>query len=217
MKANSNLAILDLLARQGCGFDIVSGGELARALAVGADPQRIVFSGVGKTRGEIDAALAAGIRCFNVESEAGTRTDRGRGDGARWPRTRVGPRQSRRRSADASVHLDRAEEQQVRRRLCRHAGACISAPRARPHLQVVGIDCHIGSQITELAPYLDAADRILDLVQALRVGRHRIAAHRLRWRPRHPAIGTRRPPTAGERDPWSPAARRCARPRRQDA
>jgi diaminopimelate decarboxylase len=166
MKANSNLAILDLLARNGSGFDIVSGGELVRVLAVGADPRRIVFSGVGKTRSEIDAALAAGILCFNAESEpeldlieqvAASR-------GTRAPISlRINPDVDPQTHPYISTGLKNnkfgvayADARALYRRAARSA-----------HLNVVGIDCHIGSQITELAPYLDAADRILDLVQAL--------------------------------------------------
>jgi diaminopimelate decarboxylase len=166
MKANSNLAILDLLAREGCGFDIVSGGELARALAVGADPQRIVFSGVGKTRGEIDAALAARIRCFNVESEPELELIEAvaMARGGRAPvSVRVNPDVDPQTHPYISTGLKNnkfgvayADTRSLYQRAARSA-----------HLQVVGIDCHIGSQITELAPYLDAADRILDLVQAL--------------------------------------------------
>ena len=166
MKANSNLAILDLLAREGCGFDIVSGGELARALAVGADPQRIVFSGVGKTRGEIDAALGAGIRCFNVESEPELELIEAvaMARGGRAPvSVRVNPDVDPQTHPYISTGLKNnkfgvayADTRSLYQRAARSA-----------HLQVVGIDCHIGSQITELAPYLDAADRILDLVQAL--------------------------------------------------
>ena len=166
MKANSNLAILDLLAREGCGFDIVSGGELARALAVGADPQRIVFSGVGKTRGEIDAALAARIRCFNVESEPELELIEAvaMARGGRAPvSVRVNPDVDPQTHPYISTGLKNnkfgvayADTRSLYQRAARSA-----------HLQVVGIDCHIGSQITELAPYLDAADRILDLAQAL--------------------------------------------------
>ncbi len=166
MKANSNLAILDLLARNGCGFDIVSGGELARVLAAGGDPRRIVFSGVGKTRSEIDAALAAGILCFNVESEPELELIEqvAAARGARAPvSVRVNP------DVDPQTHpyistglknnkfgVPYGDTRALYRRAARSS-----------HLQVVGIDCHIGSQITELAPYLDAADRILDLVQTL--------------------------------------------------
>ena len=166
MKANSNLAILDLLARQGCGFDIVSGGELARVLAAGGDPRRIVFSGVGKTRAEIDAALAAGILCFNVESEPELELIE-RVAAARGARAAISVRVNP--DVDPQTHpyistglknnkfgVAYADTRALYQRAARSA-----------HLQVVGIDCHIGSQITELAPYLDAADRILDLVQVL--------------------------------------------------
>ena len=116
MKANSTLAVLQSFARAGCGFDIVSGGELARVLAAGGDPRTIVFSGVGKTRAEMRRALEADVLCFNVESEGeldvlSTVAGRGRTHAPDQP-----ARQSRRRCRDAPLHLDRAEGQQVRHR-----------------------------------------------------------------------------------------------------
>ena len=166
MKANSNLAVLQTFAEAGCGFDIVSGGELARVLAAGGDPARVVFSGVGKTRAEMRQALRAGVRCFNVESV--DELDHLNGEalalGRRAPVSlRVNP------DVDAGTHpyistglkdnkFGIAHEQALA--AYRHAASL-------PGLQVVGIDCHIGSQITQLEPFLDALDRVLDLVEAV--------------------------------------------------
>ncbi|MFD1712035.1 diaminopimelate decarboxylase [Ottowia sp. GY511] len=163
MKANSTLAILKLLADQGCGFDIVSGGELERALAVGADPAKIIFSGIGKARAEMARALQVGIGCFNVESlaELDVLSDVATGLGRRAPISiRVNPNVDPKTHPYISTGLKGnkfgiAHEQALA--AYRHAAAL-------PGLQVVGIDCHIGSQITEPAPYLEAMDRILDLV-----------------------------------------------------
>ena len=166
MKANSSLAVLQVFAQAGCGFDIVSGGELERVLAVGADPDKIIFSGVGKTRAEMTHALKVGIGCFNVESaaELGVLNDVARGMGLRAPVSiRVNP------NVDAKTHpyistglkgnkFGIAHEEVLA--LYRYAAN-------QPGLRVVGIDCHIGSQITETSPYLDAMDRILDLVDAI--------------------------------------------------
>ena len=166
MKANSNLGVLDLLARAGSGFDIVSGGELARALAVGADPGRIVFSGVGKSEADMHAALVAGIACFNVESapELDTLDRVARGLGRRAPVSfRINPDVDPRthpyistglRSNKFGVSAGQAEE------LYREAAT-------RDGIAVTGIDCHIGSQITTIAPYIEAAERVLDLVDRL--------------------------------------------------
>ena len=166
MKANSNLALLELLARAGSGFDIVSGGELARALAVGAAPGRIVFSGVGKSAAEIEAALDAGIACFNVESapELERISAIARRRGQRAPVSlRINPDVDARTHPYISTGLKSnkfgiAADDALP--LYRHAAAL-------PGIEVAGIDCHIGSQITTVEPYLDAAERILDLVDAL--------------------------------------------------
>lgn len=163
MKANSTLAILKLLADKGCGFDIVSGGELERALAVGADPAKIIFSGIGKTRAEMARALEIGIGCFNVESlsELDVLSDVAAGLGRRAPISiRVNPNVDPKTHPYISTGLKGnkfgiAHEQAL---------AAYQHAAALPGLQVVGIDCHIGSQITEPAPYLEAMDRILDLV-----------------------------------------------------
>ena len=166
MKANSTLALLQTLVRAGCGLDIVSGGELERALAVGVAPAKIIFSGVGKTRQEMRRALAVGIGCFNVEStaELDVLNAVAQETGQRAPVSiRVNP------NVDAKTHpyistglkgnkFGIAQEDVVA--TYQHAAACSG-------LHVVGIDCHIGSQITETGPYLDAMDRVLDLVQAV--------------------------------------------------
>ena len=166
VKANANLAVIDLFRRLGAGFDIVSGGELERVLASGAAPDRIVFSGVGKTRAEIRRALEVGVRCFNVESEAELeRINQLAGEiGRRAPISlRVNP------DVDASTHpyistgLKRNKFGIAHDRalaVYRHAASL-------PHLRIVGIDCHIGSQITEISPFLAALDKLLELVNQL--------------------------------------------------
>jgi diaminopimelate decarboxylase len=166
MKANSNLAVLQTFAQAGCGFDIVSGGELARVLAAGADPARVVFSGVGKTRAEMRAALRVGVKCFNVESTAELQVldAVARGEGRRAPVSlRVNP------DVDAGTHPYISTGLKANKFGIAH-GEALAAYRlaaSLPGLEVVGIDCHIGSQITEVAPYLDALDRVLDLVEAV--------------------------------------------------
>jgi len=163
MKANSSLAILQVFADAGCGFDIVSGGELARVLAAGGDPAKVIFSGVGKTRAEMKQALQVGIGCFNVESEAelDVLSDVAVGLGKLAPVSlRVNPNVDPKTHPYISTGLKGnkfgiAHEDALR--AYRHAASL-------PGLKVVGIDCHIGSQITDSTPYLDAMDRVLDLV-----------------------------------------------------
>ncbi len=166
MKANSSLAILQVFAQAGCGFDIVSAGELARALAAGADPQTIIFSGVGKTRAEMWAALSAGIGCFNVESvaELDVLNDVALSFGERAPISlRVNP------DVDPKTHPYISTGLKGNKFGIAHDEVIDTYKKAAsyPGLRVVGIDCHIGSQITDSAPYLDAADRMLDLVDAI--------------------------------------------------
>jgi len=166
MKANSSLAVLQVFANAGCGFDIVSGGELARVLAAGGDPAKIVFSGVGKTAAEMRQALAAGVRCFNVESESELErlSAQAVALGRRAPVSlRVNP------DVDAGTHPYISTGLKGNKFGIAHERALDAYRRAAslPGLQVVGIDCHIGSQITEVAPYLDALDRVLDLVEAV--------------------------------------------------
>jgi len=166
MKANSNLAVLDVFAKLGSGFDIVSGGELARALAAGADPRKIVFSGVGKSEPEIRAALTAGILCFNVESAAElARLARIADDlKVRAPVSlRVNP------DVDARTHPYISTGLKENKFGVAYADALglYRDASASPHLDVAGLDFHIGSQLTEVAPFVDALDRVLDLVDAL--------------------------------------------------
>ncbi|MCC6867252.1 MAG: diaminopimelate decarboxylase [Burkholderiales bacterium] len=167
MKANSNLAVLDLFARLGCGFDIVSGGELARVLAAGGDPAKVVYSGVGKTEAEMEQALAAGIHCFNVESAAELdRLDAVAGRvGTRAPVSlRVNP------EVDPHTHPYIATGLKESKFGIPYGDALALYRRAASlrHVEIRGVDMHIGSQITELEPYRDAATRILELVDALR-------------------------------------------------
>ncbi len=166
MKANSNLAVLNEFKNLGSGFDIVSGGELARVLAVGADPAKVVFSGVGKQVWEMKAALEAGVKCFNVESEAElTRlSEVAQAMGKVAPVSlRVNP------DVDAKTHpyistglkenkFGIAIEKAVQ--VYQHAATL-------PGLNIVGLDCHIGSQITEVSPYLDALDKLIALIKTL--------------------------------------------------
>lgn len=176
MKANSTLAVLQTFVEAGCGFDIVSGGELERALAAGADPARIVFSGVGKTRAEMAQALEAGVLCFNVESEAeldvlsAVATQVGRS--ARIS-LRVNP------DVDAGTHPYISTGLKANKFGVAHQRAVevYRQAAALPGIEVTGIDCHIGSQITEIGPYLDALDRVLDLVEA--VESHGLRLHHL--------------------------------------
>jgi diaminopimelate decarboxylase len=166
MKANPNLAVLSVLARLGAGFDIVSGGELARVLAAGGAADKVVFSGVGKSEAEIEQALSVDILCFNVESAA----ELGRIDAVArrlGRRARISLRVNP--DVDAGTHPYIAtglKDNKFGIGIDETLPLYRDAAR-RPGLEVVGIDCHIGSQITELAPYLDAADRLLDVVKAL--------------------------------------------------
>lgn len=166
VKANSNLAVLNVLSRLGAGFDIVSVGELERVLRAGAKPERIVFSGVGKQPAEIRRALEVGILCFNVESEAELeRVNQVAGECGKTAEIsfRVNP------DVDAGTHpyistglkenkfgIAIAEA----KRIYQHAASL-------PHIKVVGMDCHIGSQLTELAPFMDALERLLGLIDEL--------------------------------------------------
>ena len=166
VKANSNLAVLDVFARLGSGFDIVSGGELARVIAAGGDPGKVVFSGVGKTNEEIAAALRAGILCFNIESANElTRVDRIAGElGLTAPISlRVNP------DVDAGTHPYIATGLKQNKFGVAYADAPALYARARelPNLRVEGVDCHIGSQLTDLAPIAEALEKIADLVQRL--------------------------------------------------
>ena len=166
MKANSSLAVLQTFAAAGCGFDIVSGGELERVLAIGADPAKVVFSGVGKTRAEMLRALQAGVKCFNVESTAElellSTVATQAGLHARIS-LRINP------DVDPKTHPYISTGLKASKFGIAHRDAVAAYRRAAdlPGLEVIGIDFHIGSQITEASPYLDALDRLLDLVEAV--------------------------------------------------
>jgi diaminopimelate decarboxylase len=166
VKANSNLGVLSLLARLGCGFDIVSGGELERVLRAGGDPSKVVFSGVGKSEDEIRRALEVGIYCFNVESE--TELVRlnaiAASNGQRAPTAlRVNP------DVDPNTHpyIATGLRQSKFGIPIKHAAALYAEACGLSHIEVAGIACHIGSQLVELAPFLDALDRVIALVENL--------------------------------------------------
>src|SRR2546423_3591994 len=173
VKANGNLALLRLLAAEGAGFDIVSGGELFRVLKAGGDPAKVVFSGVEKTAEEVTYALDSGIHSFNCESEAELALIDSlaarRGTKARFA-LRVNP------DVDAATHpyiatglrdhkfgIDMSEVEGVYERA-----------RAFPHLAASGVSCHIGSQLLDAAPILEAVDRVLSLIERLRARGHAI-------------------------------------------
>lgn len=167
VKANSNLAVLNVLARQGAGFDIVSGGELERVLRAGGDPAKVVFSGVGKLPEEMARALEVGVRCFNVESEAELRAlnDVAAAHGVVAPISlRVNP------DVDAQTHpyistglKENKFGIDIERALQVYRDAA-----SMKNLHIAGIDCHIGSQLTQLTPFLDALDRVLAQIDALK-------------------------------------------------
>jgi diaminopimelate decarboxylase len=166
VKANSSLAVLNVLARLGSGFDIVSAGELERVLRAGGDPARVVFSGVGKRADEMRRALEAGIRCFNVESEAELLRLNGVAGEAGIPAPvsiRVNP------DVDARTHpyISTGLKENKFGVDIREAPALYRMAAELPHLRVVGVDCHIGSQLVELSPFMDALKRVLDLAHGL--------------------------------------------------
>jgi diaminopimelate decarboxylase len=167
VKANSNLAVLRVFAREGCGFDIVSGGELYRARRAGADPRRIVFSGIGKTRDEMAYALREGILAFNVESA-------GELDLLDHVAAEVG------RKAPVSLRVNPDVDPKTHPYIStgmkkskfgidfRLAAEQYERARSLPHLEVVGVDCHIGSQLTDVSPFCDALGRVRGLILELR-------------------------------------------------
>ena len=167
VKANSSLAVLNLLARLGSGFDIVSGGELARVLAAGGDPRKVVFSGVGKSGEEMRQALAAGILCFNVESadelERLERVAAAAGKTAAVS-LRVNP------DVDPRTHpyIATGLKENKFGIAWQDAPGLYRRARELKHLTVAGIGCHIGSQLTDLAPFTAALDRVLELADQLR-------------------------------------------------
>ncbi len=166
MKANSSLGVLQVFAKAGCGFDIVSGGELERVVAAGGDAAKVIFSGVGKTRAEMAQALRAGIGCFNVESESelDVLSTVALGMGLTAPVSiRVNPNVDPKTHPYISTGLKGnkfgvAHEDALR--IYQHAASLKG-------LRVIGIDCHIGSQITTTEPYLDAMDKVLELVTSI--------------------------------------------------
>lgn len=166
VKANPSLAILNLFARLGAGFDIVSGGELARVIAAGGDPKKVVFSGVGKSHSEIQSALEAGILCFNVESI--NELHRIQQVAAKLGKIapislRVNP------NVDAKTHpyISTGLKNNKFGVAFEDALDLYQQAAQMPNIAVHGVDCHIGSQITELSPFLDALDKVLGLVDAL--------------------------------------------------
>jgi diaminopimelate decarboxylase len=166
VKANSNLGVLNVLARLGAGFDIVSRGELERVLAAGGEPAKIVFSGVGKTRDDMRRALEVGVHCFNVESV--DELERLQVVAAELGKTaaislRVNP------DVDAGTHpyISTGLKENKFGIDIEQAPAVYARAAALPNLQVVGVDCHIGSQLTTLPPFLDALDRLLALIDQL--------------------------------------------------
>jgi len=167
VKANSNIAILNLFANLGAGFDIVSGGELERVLYVGGDPQKIVFSGVGKTTSEIEAALKANILCFNVESRSELLRIEAVASkiNIKAPISiRVNP------DVDAKTHpyISTGLKDNKFGVDFNQALALYLEAKGMSYIEIKGIDCHIGSQITELKPFVDALDRVLSLVDQLK-------------------------------------------------
>ena len=167
VKANSNLGVLNVLARLGAGFDIVSAGELERVLAAGGDPARVVFSGVGKQTDEIRRALTVGIKCFNVESVPELLRIEAVAEemGQVAPISiRVNPDVDPKTHPYISTGL-KANKFGIAFELAREVYQQASSLQ---HLKVIGVDCHIGSQITQLSPFLDALDRILLLVDQLK-------------------------------------------------
>lgn len=166
VKANSNLGVLNVLARLGAGFDIVSRGELERVLAAGGDPGKIVFSGVGKSRDDMRRALEVGVHCFNVESaeELERLQDVAASLGKRAPISlRVNP------DVDAGTHpyiSTGLKENKFGIDIAK-AEAVYARAAELPNLEIIGVDCHIGSQLTNLSPFLDALDRLLVLIDRL--------------------------------------------------
>ena len=166
MKANPALGVIQVFAEAGCGFDVVSGGEMQRVLAAGGQASKIIFSGVGKTRAEMKGALEAGIGCFNVESEAELEvlSEVAMALGLRAPVSiRVNPNVDPQTHPYISTGLKGSKFGVAHDRVLQ----TYQRAAALPGIRVVGIDCHIGSQITQESPYLDAVDRVLDLVEAI--------------------------------------------------
>lgn len=166
VKANSNLAVLNILARQGAGFDIVSGGELERVLRAGGNPDKITFSGVGKTQDEMLAALNAGIHCFNIESasELDLLNQAASEIGKIAPIAfRVNP------DVDAKTHpyISTGLKENKFGIAYEDALALYQSAARKPHVNIIGISCHIGSQLTDVTPFIDAFTRVLHLVEQI--------------------------------------------------
>ncbi|HEY4317727.1 MAG TPA: diaminopimelate decarboxylase [Herbaspirillum sp.] len=166
VKSNSNLAVLNTLAALGSGFDIVSGGELQRVIAAGGDPRKVIFSGVGKGRDEMRLALSHDILCFNVESIPELhRLNQVAGEAGKRARVslRVNP------NVDAKTHpyISTGLKENKFGVAYEDAMDCYRTAAALPHIEVVGIDCHIGSQLLDDAPLLEALDKIIELVDLL--------------------------------------------------
>ena len=166
VKSNPSLAILSLFAKLGAGFDIVSGGELARVIAAGGDPAKVVFSGVGKTESEMRSALEVNIFCFNVESASELeRLNRVAGDMKKLAPVslRVNP------NVDAKTHpyISTGLKNNKFGVAYEEALSLYEAAAKMPNIVIHGVDCHIGSQLTELSPFLDALDRVLALVDQI--------------------------------------------------
>ena len=166
VKANANLAVLNVLARLGCGFDIVSGGELVRVLAAGGNPNKVIFSGVGKTMAEMQYALEMGIHCFNVESVP--ELERLSTVATSLRRTasislRVNP------DVDAKTHpyISTGLKDNKFGIAIEDALAVYKKASELPGIRITGVDCHIGSQLTSIAPFMDALDRLLGLIDTL--------------------------------------------------
>lgn len=166
VKANSNLAVLNVMAKLGSGFDIVSGGELARVLEAGGEPSKVVFSGVGKTEAEIEYALEVGIKCFNVESEA----ELHRINQVAQSLDKIAPISIRvNPNVDAGTHpyiSTGLKENKFGVNIEKSKQLYLWAQQ-QSHLNVQGVDCHIGSQLTEVEPFLDALDKLLALIDQL--------------------------------------------------
>ena len=167
VKSNSNLAVLNVLAKLGAGFDIVTGGELARVLAASGNPNKVVFSGLGKSEADIETALNVGIACFNVESYA--ELDRIEKVAARLGKTapislRVNP------DVDSKTHpyISTGLKENKFGIPSDSVFETYQYAHSLPHLEIVGIDCHIGSQLTETQPFVDALDRMILMIGQLK-------------------------------------------------
>lgn len=167
VKSNSNIAVLNVLAKLGSGFDIVTGGELARVLAAGGEPSKIVFSGLGKTEADIQKALEVGIACFNVESYA---------ELARIEKVAAAMNVQAPISLRVNPDVDAKTHPYISTGLKENKFGIPSDnvletyqyAQSLPHLNIVGIDCHIGSQLTETQPFVDALDRVIGMIEQLK-------------------------------------------------